>query len=46
MYDFLLFASVVVLLLTGLAFQHLGRVVPQGFIGMQSSLFEEPESDA
>ena len=33
-------------MLTGLAFQHLGRVVPQGFIGMQSSLFEEPESDA
>ena len=30
-------------MLTGLAFQHMGRVVPQGFVGMQQSLFEEPE---
>jgi Holliday junction DNA helicase RuvB len=32
-------------MLTGAAFQHLGRAVPQGFVGMQQSLFEEPESD-
>jgi holliday junction DNA helicase RuvB len=32
-------------LLTALAFQHLGRTVPQGFVGTQSSLFEEPESE-
>jgi Holliday junction DNA helicase RuvB len=32
-------------MLTGGAFQHLGRVVPQGFVGLQASLFEEPESD-
>src|SRR5690606_23223059 len=30
-------------MLTALAFQHLGRVVPQGFAGMQASLFEEGE---
>jgi Holliday junction DNA helicase RuvB len=30
-------------MLTALAFQHLGRVVPQGFVGMQASLFEDPE---
>ncbi len=30
-------------MLTGLAFQHLGRSVPQGFVGQQTSLFEEPE---
>jgi Holliday junction DNA helicase RuvB len=29
-------------LLTALAFQHLGLSVPQGFVGMQASLFEEP----
>jgi Holliday junction DNA helicase RuvB len=32
-------------LLTALAFQHLGLVVPQGFMGLQASLFEEPEED-
>ena len=32
-------------MLTGAAFQHLGKVVPQGFVGMQASLFEEPESE-
>jgi holliday junction DNA helicase RuvB len=30
-------------MLTALAFQHLGRTVPQGFIGGQASLFEEGE---
>jgi Holliday junction DNA helicase RuvB len=30
-------------MLTGLAFQHLNRAVPQGFVGLQQSLFEEPE---
>ena len=30
-------------MLTALAFQHLGRAVPQGFVGMQASLFEEDE---
>jgi Holliday junction DNA helicase RuvB len=30
-------------LLTALAFQHLGRSVPQGFIGLQSSLFEDED---
>ncbi|WP_189427373.1 Holliday junction branch migration DNA helicase RuvB [Devosia pacifica] len=30
-------------LLTALAFQHLGRQVPQGFVGLQSSLFSEDE---
>jgi len=28
-------------LLTALAFQHLNKAVPQGFIGVQTSLFEE-----
>ena len=32
-------------MLTGLAFQHLGMTVPQGFVGMQASLFEEPEGE-
>ena len=32
-------------MLTALAFSHLGKVVPQGFTGMQASLFEEPESE-
>jgi Holliday junction DNA helicase RuvB len=32
-------------MLTALAFQHLGRSVPQGFIGLQASLFEEPEGE-
>lgn len=31
-------------MLTGLAFQHLGRSVPQGFVGIQQTLFEEPEA--
>jgi Holliday junction DNA helicase RuvB len=30
-------------MLTGLAFQHLGVSVPQGFVGQQASLFEDPE---
>jgi len=30
-------------MLTGQAFQHLGMSVPQGFVGMQQSLFEAPE---
>ncbi len=30
-------------LLTALAFQHIGRAVPQGFVGVQASLFEESE---
>jgi Holliday junction DNA helicase RuvB len=30
-------------MLTGQAFQHLGMVVPQGFVGLQASLFEEDE---
>ena len=29
-------------MLTALAFQHLGRTVPNGFMGQQASLFEEP----
>jgi Holliday junction DNA helicase RuvB len=29
-------------MLTALAFQHLGMSVPQGFMGLQASLFEEP----
>ena len=33
-------------MLTGIAFQHLGLAVPQGFVGQQGSLFEEPEDDA
>ena len=32
-------------LLTALAFQHLGLAVPQGFMGLQASLFEEPGVD-
>ncbi|KKB86374.1 ATP-dependent DNA helicase RuvB [Devosia limi DSM 17137] len=32
-------------MLTGTAFQHMGRSVPQGFVGMQTSLFEEPEGE-
>jgi Holliday junction DNA helicase RuvB len=32
-------------MLTALAFQHLGMGVPQGFMGLQSSLFEEPSGD-
>jgi Holliday junction DNA helicase RuvB len=31
-------------MLTGAAFQHLGKSVPQGFVGLQASLFEEPEA--
>jgi Holliday junction DNA helicase RuvB len=30
-------------MLTGTAFQHLGKVVPQGFVGLQANLFEEGE---
>lgn len=29
-------------MLTALAFQHMGLATPQGFVGMQGSLFEEP----
>jgi Holliday junction DNA helicase RuvB len=29
-------------MLTALSFQHLNMTVPQGFVGMQASLFEEP----
>jgi Holliday junction DNA helicase RuvB len=32
-------------MLTALAFQHMGINVPQGFVGMQGSLFEEPEAE-
>ncbi|MBN9363509.1 MULTISPECIES: Holliday junction branch migration DNA helicase RuvB [unclassified Devosia] len=32
-------------MLTALAFQHMGISVPQGFVGMQGSLFEEPEGE-
>jgi Holliday junction DNA helicase RuvB len=32
-------------MLTALAFQHLNMTVPQGFIGTQASLFEEPEEE-
>jgi Holliday junction DNA helicase RuvB len=32
-------------MLTGAAFQHLGMSVPQGFVGLQASLFEEPEEE-
>lgn len=28
-------------MLTAIAFQHLNKIVPQGFVGMQASLFEE-----
>jgi Holliday junction DNA helicase RuvB len=31
-------------MLTGMAFQHLGMSVPQGFVGLQGMLFEEPEA--
>ena len=31
-------------MLTALAFQHLGLPTPQGFVGLQGSLFEEPEA--
>lgn len=31
-------------MMTGTAFQHLGRSVPQGFVNGQSGLFDEPES--
>ncbi|WDR04925.1 Holliday junction branch migration DNA helicase RuvB [Devosia rhodophyticola] len=30
-------------MLTGAAFQHIGLIVPQGFVGLQANLFEEPE---
>ena len=29
-------------MLTALAFMHLNKAVPQGFVGVQASLFEEP----
>jgi holliday junction DNA helicase RuvB len=32
-------------MLTAIAFQHMGYVVPQGFVGTQASLFEEPEGE-
>jgi Holliday junction DNA helicase RuvB len=32
-------------MLTAMAFQHLGLTVPQGFAGMQASLFEDPEGE-
>jgi Holliday junction DNA helicase RuvB len=32
-------------MLTAQAFQHLGMATPQGFVGMQASLFEEPEGE-
>jgi Holliday junction DNA helicase RuvB len=32
-------------MMTALSFQHMGYAVPQGFIGMQASLFEEGESE-
>jgi Holliday junction DNA helicase RuvB len=32
-------------MLTAIAFQHLGMGVPQGFVGVQASLFEEPGTD-
>ena len=32
-------------MLTALAFTHLNLGVPQGFVGMQASLFEEPEAE-
>ncbi|WDR04284.1 Holliday junction branch migration DNA helicase RuvB [Devosia algicola] len=32
-------------MLTGAAFQHIGLVVPQGFVGLQANLFEEPEGE-
>lgn len=30
-------------MLTAIAFQHLGKTVPQGFVGMQASLFQDQE---
>jgi holliday junction DNA helicase RuvB len=33
-------------MMTALSFQHMGYAVPQGFIGMQASLFEESEDEA
>jgi Holliday junction DNA helicase RuvB len=32
-------------MLTALAFQHLNLTVPQGFVGVQASLFEEPSEE-
>jgi holliday junction DNA helicase RuvB len=32
-------------MLTGIAFQHMGLAVPQGFVGVQANLFEEPEAE-
>lgn len=32
-------------MLTAQAFQHMGYTVPQGFVGQQASLFEEPEEE-
>ena len=32
-------------MLTAQAFQHMGYTVPQGFVGQQASLFEEPEGE-
>src|SRR5688572_5072143 len=32
-------------MLTAMAFQHLGLTVPQGFAGMQASLFEDPDGE-
>ena len=32
-------------MLTALAFTHLNMSVPQGFAGVQASLFEEPEAE-
>jgi len=32
-------------MLTGIAFQHLGMAVPQGFVGQQASLFDGPEDE-
>ena len=32
-------------MLTAIAFTHLGMAVPQGFMGLQASLFEEPEAE-
>ncbi len=32
-------------MMTALAFQHMGLTVPQGFLGLQANLFEEPEAE-
>ena len=32
-------------MLTAIAFAHMGYTVPQGFVGAQTSLFEEPEAE-